>query len=100
MEKMIETDVIERILKRYGFAGAFTEQRSFIHAIEEDGRMKLIFRVTLEDGTMLVLKLLHEDQELTAEMAKVEAQSGFSERMRNSGIRTPKRYQADGRYCT
>ena len=96
----IETEVIEEILKRYGFTGTFTDQQSYIHAIEENGWMKLIFRVTLEDGTMLVIKLLREDDDPAAEMTKVERQSCFSERMRNSGIRTPKRYQANGRYCS
>lgn len=100
MEKKIETEAIEPILQRYGFLGKVTEQKSYIHAIEENGWMKLIFRVTLEDGTMLVIKLLHEDDDPAAEMTKIENQSIFSERMRNSGIRTPKRYQADGRYCT
>ena len=100
MEKKIETEVIETILHRYGFLGKVTEQKSYIHAIEENGWMKLIFRVTLEDGTMLVIKFLHEDDDPVAEMTKIENQSIFSERVRNSGIRTPKRYQADGRYCT
>lgn len=39
------------------------------------------------------------DEDLSAEMEKVENQSIFSEQMRNSGIRTAKRYQANGRYC-
>ncbi len=100
MEKKIETEVMEAILRRYGFPGKVTEQKSYIHAVEENGWMKLIFRVTLEDGTMLVIKLLHEEDDPAAEMTKVENQSMFSERMRISGIRTPKRYQAEGSYCT
>ena len=100
MEKKIETEVMETILHRYGFPGKVTEQKTYIHAIEENGWMKLIFRVTLEDGTMLVIKLLHEDDDPAAEMTKIENQSIFSECMRNSGIRTPKRHQAEGSYCT
>ena len=92
MEKKIETEVMETILHRYGFPGKVTEQKTYIHAIEENGWMKLIFRVTLEDGTMLVIKLLHEDDDPAAEMTKIENQSIFSECMRNSGIRTPKRH--------
>lgn len=99
MEKLVESNVIEVILGLYGFSGTVKEQKSYIHVIEEDGWMKLIFRVTLEDERKLVLKILHEDEDLYAEMEKVENQSRFSEQMRNSGIRTPKRYQADGRYC-
>jgi len=99
MENSVETNVIETILDLYGFSGNITEQKSYIHVIEEDGWMKLISRVTLEDGQRLVLKILHEDDDLCAEIEKIENQSIFSEQMRNSGIRTPKRYQAKGRYC-
>lgn len=49
---------------------------------------------------MLVIKLLHEDDDPAAERTKIENQSVFSERMRSCGIRTPRRYQADGSYCT
>lgn len=100
MDTMIENKVLETILRRYGFAGKVTEQKTYIHGIEENGWMKLILRVTLEDGTMLVIKILHEDDDPAAEMTKVEHQSRFSEQMRSCGIRTPKRYQADGRYCS
>ncbi|MBR6826240.1 MAG: hypothetical protein IKM59_06800 [Oscillospiraceae bacterium] len=99
MENTVEANVIEAILNLYGFSGNITEQTSYIHVIEEDGWMKLIFRATLEDGQRLILKILHEDEDLSAEMEKVENQSIFSEQMRTSGIRTPKRYQAKGRYC-
>ncbi len=99
MENIVEANVIETILQLYGFPRNITEQKSYIHVIEEDGWMKLIFRVTLEDGQRLILKILHEDEDLSAEIEKVEKQSIFSEQMRNSGIRTPKRYQANGRYC-
>lgn len=99
MEKTIETEVIETTLRLFGFPQQVTEQKGYIHGIEEDGRLKLIFRVTLESGKMLVIKLLHEDDDLATELQKVEKQSIFSEVMRRHGIKTPKRYQADGAYC-
>lgn len=99
MENMVETEVIEQILALYGFDTAFTEQKPYIHAIEDAGWMKLIFRVTLADGRMLVLKILYETEDTNAEMAKVEHQSTFSELMRANGIKTPTRHQANGRYC-
>lgn len=99
MENMVENEVIRALLTLYGFDPAFTGQKSFIHGFAPEGWFKLIFRVTLADGRMLVLKLLHEEEDTAAEMAKVERQSAFSEVMRAHGIRTPARYQADGRYC-
>lgn len=99
MEPIVETEIIESILMLYGFDPRFTDQKSYIHAIEENGWMKLIFRVTLDDGKMLVIKLLHEDEDLEAEHQKYEKQSCFSEIMRSRGIRTPARHQADGRFC-
>ncbi len=48
---------------------------------------------------MLVVKILHEDDDFAAEMKKVENQSIFSELMRSHGIKTPARYQANGKYC-
>ena len=92
-------DIIQAILQLYGFSETTTAQKSYIHAIEDNGRMKLIFRVTLESGKMLVIKILHEDEDLAQECQKVERQSIFSEIMRNHGIRTPARHRASGRYC-
>ena len=71
MDTKIETKVVETILRRYGFAEQVTDQKNYIHAIEENGWMKLISRVTLEDGTMLVIKILHEDDDHSAVMKKV-----------------------------
>ena len=50
MEKTVEIEVIEKVLSLYGFDAAITEQKSYIYAIEDNGRLKLIFRVTLESG--------------------------------------------------
>lgn len=99
MENTVETEVIRSLLTLYDFEPAFTGQKSFIHGFEADGRFKLIFRVTLTDGRMLVLKLLHEEEDTAAEMDKIERQSMFSETMRAHGISTPTRYRANGRYC-
>lgn len=99
MEKSIEIEVIKEILQLYGFHEQVMEQKTYIHAIEEDGWLKLIFRVTLANGKMPVIKILHEDDDLAAEMRKVENQSIFSELMRSNGIKTPVRYQANGKYC-
>lgn len=99
MENMVETEIIESILKQYGFDAHVADQISYIHAIEENGWMKLIFRVTLEDGRMLVIKLLHEDDDLEVEHRKYEKQSIFSEFMRSCGISTPARHRSDGKFC-
>lgn len=99
LDNMIETEIIESILTLYGFEPHFTDQKSYIHAIEENGWMKLIFRVTLDNGKMVVIKLLHEDEDLETEHRKYEKQSSFSEVMRSHGIRTPARYQVDGKFC-
>lgn len=99
MEKTIEIEVVNEIVKLYGFDEQLIEQKAYIHAIEDNGWLKLIFRVTLANGKMLVIKILHEDDDFTAEMKKVENQSIFSEFMRRHGIKTPARYQANGKYC-
>lgn len=99
MEKTVEIDVIIEILQLYGFYERVMEQKTYIHVIEDNGWLKLIFRVTLESGKMLVIKILHEDDDLTAELQKAENQSIFSEVMRCNGIKTPTRYLANGKYC-
>lgn len=100
MEKPVENEVIKTILRLYGFREQVKEQKMYIHAVEDNGWMKLIFRITLENGRMLVMKILHEDDDLAAEIRKAENQSSFSEVMRRHGIKTPARYQANGKYCT
>ena len=100
MEKNVETEVIKDILQLYGIHGQLAEQKTYIHGIEDDGRLKIIFRTTLEGGRMLVVKILHEDHDLEEEYRKVERQSVFSEVMRSHGIKTPARYQANGKYCS
>lgn len=97
MEKTVELDVIETILKLYDLPEPIVEQKTYMHAMEDGRWMKLIFRVTLAGGRALVIKLVHEDDDFCAEMEKVEKQSRFSEIMRCNGIQTPVRYQTDGR---
>ena len=100
MEENIEIEVIDTILALYDIHEQVKEQNSYIHEVEDNGWMKLIFRVTLNSGRMLVIKILHEDDDLAHEIQKVEKQSDFSEMMRHHGIRTPVRYMADGKYVT
>lgn len=100
MEKTVEPDVIKIILERYGFQDPVVDQKMYIHAIEDDGWIKLIFRVTLANGKRLVVKIIHEDEDLKAEMVKAEKQSRFSETMRRNGIKTPARYKAAGNYVS
>lgn len=99
MQNTVEIEVIESILRMYGFHESISEQKSFIHDIGEDGYVKLIFRVTLENGRMLVIKIQHEEDDPSQNRQKVEKQSRFSEFMRSQGIKTPARYRAEGRYC-
>lgn len=99
MEKTVEIEVIDNILNLYGICGQVAEQRPYIHAIEDSGRMKLIFRVTLTCGRAFVIKLVHEDDDIAAETDKAESQSRFSEAMRLCGIKTPVRYKCGDRYA-
>ena len=99
MKNAVEIEVIKSILRIYGFHESISEQKSFIHDIGENGYVKLIFRITLENGHMLVIKIQHEEDDPSKNRQKVEKQSRFSEFMRSQGIKTPLRYQAEGRYC-
>lgn len=99
MEKTVEIETIKAILRMYGFEENFTEQKSLLHVIHDDGYVKLVFSVTLDNGRMLVIKIQHEEEDLLQNRKTVENQSAFSEFMRSQGIKTPHRYQADGRYC-
>lgn len=98
MENSVEFEVIETILNLYDVHERVVDQKTYIHAIEDNGRMKLIFRVILTNGRSLVIKILHEDDDVQKEMHKVEKQSCFSEAMRSRGIMTPARYTTDGKY--
>lgn len=95
----VEAETIYYILQMYGFDEPISEQCSYIDNIGEDQTIKLIFRVTLTSGKMLVIKILHEQNDLLQERKKIEKQSIFSEMMRSQGIKTPTRYQTNGTYC-
>lgn len=98
MEKTVEFETIETILQLYDIHEKVVDQKMYIHVIEDNGWMKLIFRVTLANGRLLVIKILHEDDDIEAEMRKAEKQSYFSEMMRSHGIKTPARYMTNGKY--
>lgn len=98
-KKRVPEGVIARILERYGLGSTFREPKEYINFHGED-RIKVIFSVLLEDGRRVIIKILHEHDDLGKERAKVETQSAFSEWMRQSGIKTPRRYRADGVYCS
>ncbi len=55
MEKTVEIEVIKKVLMLYDVDVAITEQKSYIHAIEDNGWLKLIFRVTLASAALLCL---------------------------------------------
>lgn len=95
------TDIhtINTILRRYGFPETVIMTESYIDRWKEKELARLIFGVTLADGRKLVIKLLHYDSP-SADRKIIEAQSRFSEAMRNQGIQTPRRYMAGPEYCT
>lgn len=92
---------IHAILALYGLDAPFSEQKEYINynGQQVDGLVKVIFSVRLENGNHVVIKLLHEQDDLLKDRAKIEKQSVFSEFMRHNGIKTPMRYMANGRYC-
>lgn len=99
MEKTIDREAVEHILRLYGFDTGYTAQKIYLQNTGDNGYLKLIFCVALESGRMLVIKILHKDDDLLQERQKTEKQSAFFEMMRSHGIRTPVRYQANGKYC-
>ncbi len=100
-KKKTEQSVIHSVLESYGLDTAFSEQKEYINYNGEygDGLIKIILSVLLESGKRVVIKILHEQDDLLRDRAKIENQSAFSEFMRQSGINTPMRYMANGRYC-
>lgn len=97
----VREDVIHSILKLYGIDTTFSEQKEYINYDRKHGdeRIKMILSVFLGSGKRVVIKILHEQDDICAERAKIEKQSAFSEFMRQNGIKTPMRYIANGRYC-
>ena len=66
---------------------------------DQTGYRKFIVGIEGKEGRQVVVKLVHEDEEIEAEREKIECQSVFSEHLRMNGIRTPEKYTANGRYC-
>lgn len=100
-QQKVPERVIHSILEQYGLDSPFREQREYINYNGNQGYhvVKVILSVLLEHGKRVVLKILHEEDDLNKERAKLEKQSAFSELMRQNGIKTPMRYMANGRYC-
>lgn len=100
-KQKIQENIIHSVLDLYGLDAAFSEQKEYINYTGEhgDGLLKIILSVLLEDGKRVVIKILHEQEDLLKDRAKIEKQSAFSEFMRQNGIKTPMRYMANGRYC-
>ena len=94
----VEEGVIHSVLELYGMDAAFSEQKEYI-SYSKDGLVKIILSVLLASGKRIVIKILHEENDLLQDRAKIEKQSAFSETMRQQGIQTPVRYQANGCYC-
>lgn len=100
-KKKVQESVIHSVLELYGLDAAFSEQKGYINYNGEhgDNLVKVILSVLLENGKRVVIKILHEQDDLLKDRAKIEKQSAFSEFMRQNGIKTPMRYMANGRYC-
>ena len=102
MEKIPHEDSIKRVLNRYGLSADFSEYKAYIDR-EKNGWVKLIVSVLPENGPRVVVKILREDADertLEQEREKTEKQCAFAEAMRSRGIRTPKHFTADGKFCT
>lgn len=97
----VQERVIHSILELYGLDAPFSEQKEYINynGKHGDNLVKVILSVLLENGKRVVLKILHEQDDLLKERTKIEKQSAFSEFMRQNGIKTPMRHMASGRYC-
>lgn len=100
-KQKIQENIIHSVLALYGSDTAFSEQKEYINYTGEhgDGLVKIILSVLLDNGKRVVIKILHEQEDLLKDRAKIEKQSAFSEFMRQNGIKTPVRYTANGRYC-
>lgn len=100
-QSLIWESTVKSVLELYGFPRDVREQKVYINYNGEhgDGLLKVILSVCIGDDRRVVIKMLRESEGLDAERDKIERQSIFSEKMRSSGIRTPRRYMLNGRYC-
>lgn len=101
---MVQEAPVRSILALYGLDTDFSALKEYINYEGEgdngDKAVKAVLSVQLASGKRVVIKILHEENDLLDDRAKIEKQSAFSEMMRDSGILTPMRYMANGRYCS
>ncbi len=99
-KKLTESD-IKTVLALYGFGTAFREPKEYLSYYEECGyNAKFVLSVLPESGQRIVLKIVStQKDDLLQEGEKIERQSAFSEFLRQNGIRTPRHYTANGKYC-
>ncbi len=91
-------EILKSILMQYGFSESPVNHEVFLRYTDER-TAKLIIGVTLTNGRRLVVKLMRDAETYREQGVITENQSAFSELLRAHGIRTPRRYQARGRYC-
>lgn len=97
-KQKVQESVIRSVLKLYGMDEAFDDPKEYIN-YHGNNLVKIIFSVLLENGKRVVVKILREEEGLLEARDKIEKQSAFSEFMRQNGIKTPRRYMANGAYC-
>lgn len=100
-KQKVQESTVHSVLKLYGLDSAFGDQKEYISYIGErgDGLIKIVMSVLLKSGKRVVIKILHEENDLIKDRDKIEKQSAFSEFIRLNGIETPMRYMANGRFC-
>lgn len=97
-KQRVQESVMHSILALYGLDAAFSEQKGYINYANDQGDdcIRIILSVLLENGKRVIIKILREEDDLLKDRSKIERQSAFSEFMRQNGIKTPKRYKAEG----
>lgn len=99
----IDRPVLSAILRRYGVFGSVIENTPIINGqrLDMDGvtpRIKSITKVTIENGSSFIVKIVKEKEHPTH---IIEQQSVFSQCLHKCGVRVPKRLMADtGKYCS
>lgn len=95
---VIEECVIKDILKLYELKQDFNNSSLMLDIEESDSLMKIkkIIKLEFNSQISLVLKLSHE-KNITRDI--IEEQSVFSEKLRNCGVITPRRFISDCSYC-
>ena len=75
MENTIDTSIINSILIRYGITANVVAQKIYIYDVDTSNYIKVIFRVSLESGKMLVIKIVREEDDLPNYIQKAEQQN-------------------------